>query len=66
MGAAFLDVERCVTRLLRRGLAHENVDTQGWQSPLRRKFDHLLVGRKIFVSGVLDENILKADLLQNA
>ena len=46
------------------GLAHENVDTQGRQSPLRREFDRVFIARKIFVSSVLDENILKARCLQ--
>ena len=53
MGAAFLNVACCVTYLLRCALAHENVDTQGWQSPLRREFHRLLIACKIFLSGVL-------------
>jgi len=60
MGSAFLDVARRVTHPLRPTFTHENVGTQRRQHPSRREFHPLFVGREVFVSGFLDDDILEA------
>src|SRR5262245_63200570 len=59
MSAVFRDVACRVVCLLRCGLAHKDVDAERRHGALFSESDHAPIRGKIFLPGVLDENILE-------
>ena len=59
MSAVFRDVACRVARLLRRSLAHKDVDAERWHGALFGEFDHAPIRGKIFLTGVFDEDIFE-------
>src|SRR5687767_10545972 len=66
MRAALFDVARGVARLLRSGLAHENMCTKRRQNAFFGFFDGCLVCGKVLSPGILDDDVFEAGLFQNS